>query len=276
MATTSAWGRSRGATRAGRRRGAQPHIECAPNIGHLPARTVVDLDVWTLQSVDSQSESPQQESPFNFRPNVQGFESISGGFSTFRRESHGSKIPIQFIASQSDAVIGFVLNFKPMYLSRDWVADGSIAQSVSKFGHNKCYAAACAALRLHGSRVRLRYSFSRFCPCSSDSATKKCALTHWSFYQTGVSKNGGSPKSRHQNKARTSQEPKDHPRFLSPFPSLYPMVRRPGGFSYFRALGPKQAAVRTLRVRRRRKRRLAAARRRVSRASKRRHLPSTM
>jgi hypothetical protein len=51
-----------GATRAGRRRGAQPHTECAPPIGHRPARTVVHLGVWALQSVDSQSESPQQES----------------------------------------------------------------------------------------------------------------------------------------------------------------------------------------------------------------------
>jgi len=98
MATTSARGRCGGATRARRRRGAQPHIECAPPIGQLPARSVVNLDVWIFYSVDSQSESSQQESPINFRPNVQGFESISGGFPTFRRESQGSKIPIQFMA----------------------------------------------------------------------------------------------------------------------------------------------------------------------------------
>ena len=86
MVTARARARCGGATRAGRRRGAQPHIECAPPHRPSPcARTVVDLDVWTFQSVDSQSESPQQLSPFNFRPNVQGFESINGGFSTFRR-----------------------------------------------------------------------------------------------------------------------------------------------------------------------------------------------
>ena len=55
------WPRRGGATRAGRRRGAQPHTECAPPIGHRPARTVVHLDVWALQNVDSQSESPEQE-----------------------------------------------------------------------------------------------------------------------------------------------------------------------------------------------------------------------
>jgi len=46
-----------------------------------------NLNDWLrLQSVDvnSQSESPQQESPFNFCPTVQDLESITGGFSTFR------------------------------------------------------------------------------------------------------------------------------------------------------------------------------------------------
>ena len=63
----------------------------------------------------------------------------------------------------------------------------------------------------------------------------------WSFYQIGVSENGGSPKSRNQrSKARTSEEPKNHPLSLSPFPSFCPMVRRPNGLSYFRAFGPKQ------------------------------------
>ena len=96
MVTMRARARCGGATRARRRRGAQLHTECAPPIGHLPARTVVDLDVWSVQSVDSQSESPQQGSPFNFRPNVQGLESINGGCSTFPRESQESKIPIQY------------------------------------------------------------------------------------------------------------------------------------------------------------------------------------
>jgi len=99
----------------------------------------------------------------------------------------------------------------------------------------------------------------------------------WSFYQIGVSENGGSPNSRNQDKARTSEVPRNHPLSLSPFPSFGPMVKRPNGSAYFRAFGPKQAEdVRIMRVRCRRKRCLAAARRRVSRASKRRHLPSTM
>jgi len=62
------------------------HTMCS-TLGHLPARTVDNLNDWLrLQSVDvnSQSESPQQESPFNFCPNVQDLESITRGFSTFR------------------------------------------------------------------------------------------------------------------------------------------------------------------------------------------------
>jgi hypothetical protein len=55
------WARCGVATRAGRRHGAQPHTEYAPLIGHRPARTVVHFDVWALPSVDSQSESPEQE-----------------------------------------------------------------------------------------------------------------------------------------------------------------------------------------------------------------------
>jgi len=67
-------------------RGTASHTMCSP-LGHLPARTVDNLNDWLrLQSVDvnSQSESPQQESPFNFCPNVQDLESITRGFSTFR------------------------------------------------------------------------------------------------------------------------------------------------------------------------------------------------
>ena len=45
-----------------------------------------------------------EESPFNFRPNVQDSESIISGFSTFRRECRKYKIPIQFMAS----VLGLV------------------------------------------------------------------------------------------------------------------------------------------------------------------------
>jgi hypothetical protein len=83
-------GTIRGATRAGRRREAQPHTECAPPIGHRPAR------VWTANQ-KVRNKKPE-ESPFHFLPNLQDLESIIGGFSTFRRDSRGSKIPIQFMA----------------------------------------------------------------------------------------------------------------------------------------------------------------------------------
>ena len=84
----------------------------------------------------------------------------------------------------------------------------------------------------------------------SKTDTTVIRMRDWSFYQIGVSENGGSPKSRNQNKARTSEELKNHPLFLSPFPSFYPLVRRPNGLSCFRAFGAKQAeALRVIRVR---------------------------
>jgi len=68
------------------KRGTASHTMCSP-LGHLLARTVDNLnDRLRLHSVDvnSQSGSPQQESPFNFCPNVQDLESITRGFSIFR------------------------------------------------------------------------------------------------------------------------------------------------------------------------------------------------
>jgi len=91
-------GKMRGATRVGRRRGAQPHTQCAPPSSPRPSPCAHSSQLNGLQSVDSQSECPQQEPPFKFCPNVQDFQLITGGFSTFRRESRESKIPIQFMA----------------------------------------------------------------------------------------------------------------------------------------------------------------------------------
>jgi len=52
------------------------------------------------------------------------------------------------------------------------------------------------------------------------------------------------------NHSRTTEEPKDPPLFVSPFPSFCPMVRRPNGLSCFRACGSKQVeTVSTLRAR---------------------------
>ena len=67
-------GKMRGATRVGRRRGAQPHTQCAPPSSPRPSPCAHSSQLNGLQSVDIQSECPQQEPPINYCPNVQDFE----------------------------------------------------------------------------------------------------------------------------------------------------------------------------------------------------------